>query len=182
MNKNYKEILNTYHFTFTGDSDIRGAAGVRTDYNFQIPSLPSLPNGESKTAIMCIKSLYIGQQDQADNISISSFILQIGGLSIRPTLHLAAANMSVNRFMMPNNTPHTVTPAGAFAGISNVSGGELNTPIDIICGNPSGNQFTLRVLDEDGDPIAANAGALANLTFNFSFSIYLIDPDDDQNF
>ena len=178
----YKKILNTYHFTFTGANDVRGDEGVRTEYIFQIPSLPPLPNGESKTAIMCIKSMYIGQQDQVDNISVSSFILQIGGLSVRPTLHTAGENMAVNRFLIPNLTPHSVNPAGAFASISNVSGGELNMPLEVICGNPSGNQFTLKIFDEDENPIAANAGALNNLTFNFNFSVYLIDPDDDQNF
>ena len=94
----------------------------------------------------------------------------------------AGINMAVNRFLMPNLTPHSVTPAGAFAAISNVSGGELNMPIEVVCGNPSGNQFTLQLFDEDENVLAANAGALNNLTFNFSFSIYLIDPDDDQNF
>ena len=55
-------------------------------------------------------------------------------------------------------------------------------PLEVICGNPSGNQFTLKIFDEDENAIAANAGNLNNLTFNFNFSIYLIDPDDDQNF
>ena len=85
----FKKIMNTHHFTFTNANDTRGDAGVRTAFTFNIPALPPLPNGESKTGILTIKSFYIGQQDQADNISISSFLIQIGGLSIRPNLHTA---------------------------------------------------------------------------------------------
>ena len=180
----YKRIQNTHHFTFTGASDIRGDAGVRTDFNFQIPPLPPLPNGESKTGILTIKSFFIGEQTQIDNVEIANFFLQIGGLSIRPTLHTATAGglLAINRISIPNSTPHTKNPAGAFASISTISGAELNTPIEVVCGNPSGNQFTLKILDEDGDPIVRNAGNLNNLLMSFSFSIYLIDPDDDQNF
>ena len=180
----YKRILNTHNFTYTGSSDVRGDAGVRTNFNFQIPAIPALPNGESKTAILTIKSFFIGEQTQADNVVISDFFLQIGGLSIRPTLHTAISGglLAINRISIPNSTPHTLNPAGAFASISTLSGSELNTPIEVICGNPSGNQFTLNIVDEDGDPIVANAGNLANLLMSFSFSIELIDPDDDQNF
>lgn len=176
----YKRILNTYNFTFTQDGDVRGAAGVRQTFNFKMPILPPLPNNESKTGIMRIKSFFIGQQDNVDNVSVSNFQISINGLSIRPTLY--QDEEVSNRITIPNYTPHYVNPAGAFDSISNVSGGELSTPYEVICGNPSAQQFSLTIRDEDGDLIAANAGNLNNMTMTFTFEIELIDPDDDQNF
>lgn len=176
----YKRILNTYNFTFTNAGDVRGDAGVRETFNFKMPILPPLPNNESKTGILRIKSFYIGQQDNVDNVSVSNYQISINGLSIRPTLY--QDEEISNRFIIPNQTPHYVTPGGPFDSISNVSGGELANPYEVVCGNPSAQQFTLTIRDEDGDLIAANAGALANMTMAFTFEIELIDPDDDQNF
>lgn len=180
MSQVYKSILNKHYFIFTNEGDNRGDDGVRITSEFSIPALAPLPNGESKTGILRVHQFYIGLQTHANNVAVSNFILQIGGLSIRPTLHHNVGTS--NRISIPNGTPHQLNAAGAFANIASVSGSELANPYEVICGNPSGNQFSLKIMDEDGEDIAANAGNLDAMTMSFVFSIELIDPDDDQNF
>ena len=192
MGKGYKCVQNTYHFNFSHMNDIRGDDGVRTEFQFQIPALPTLPNGESKTGVFSLLSCSIGQQSNAVNISGNDGIyIGIEGLGLRPQFFGGGYNIAdprlvaTNRFWIPNSRGDVITTNGAWVvqtlGICVGTGSELNTPYQLICSNPSGNQLRVKVFGEDGAPIAATNGDLANLIFNLVFSIELIDPAEDQN-
>jgi len=205
MGKGYKCIQNTYNFHFSSSDDVRGDAGVRQTFIFNIPQLPTLDRNESKTGIFRLKSALVGQQDNVDNIANNDCIfIQIDGLSIRPQ-NINNAIVS-NRFMIPNKSADyvSVVPnhninglAAGGAGLqggnqqevahqipvfSTRTGGELNTPYECICGNPTGNsQIRVSLFTQGNAPIVAQAGALANLDFHLVFDIELIKPEEDQN-
>tara|TARA_R110000787_G_scaffold34246_2_gene88907 strand:+ start:4576 stop:5277 length:702 start_codon:yes stop_codon:yes gene_type:complete len=233
MSSEYKRIQNTYYFNLT--SAPIAAGGLTQEINFQIPSLPSFPNGESKTGIFRLLSATVGNQHPLNNIANNSgFYLDFSGLSLRPQCFGGDQGISfqaVNRFWIPNKFTDTVTTHGArtitsdayqipavitddgggagvnstqraynvpavvstftaetvangFAGLefNTQTGCELSNPYEVICGNPSGNTGGIRLFDEHGAVLAATVGNINQLIMNTTFSIELIDPDDDQNF
>jgi len=182
---NYDCIRNTYHFHFSQAQDIRGGAGLRDQFIFNIPQLPLFDRNESKTAIFTLRSMSIGGQTDAINIPLNDVLfVQIDGLSIRPQCVVGGFN--VNRFMIPNKFPDgniDIEGGGDDTTMKFKSGGELNNPYHAICGNPTGNtQIRVSVFDEINDPITENAiGNMGALTFNLVFSVELITPQQDQN-
>ena len=243
MPSDYKRIQNTYYFNLT--SATIAAGGLTQEINFQLPALPTFPNGESKTGIFRLLSATIGNQHPLNNIvDNSGFYIDFSGLSLRPQCFggdQGIAFQAVNRFWIPNKFTDTVithgartittdayniptyeipavitddgggdgvdstrraynvpqipipavvstftaeTVANGFAGLefNTQTGGELSNPYEIICGNPSGNTGGIRLFDEHGVALAATVGNINQLIMNTTFTIELIDPDDDQNF
>ena len=243
MSSEYKRIQNTYYFNLT--SATIGNGGLTQSIDFQLPALPTFPNGESKTGIFRLLSATIGNQHPLNNIvDNSGFYIDFTGLSLRPQCFGGDAGIefkAVNRFWIPNKFTDTVithgartittdayniptyeipavitddgggagvdstrraynvpqipipavvstftaeTVANGFAGLefNTQTGGELSNPYEIICGNPSGNTGGIRLFDEHGVALAATVGNINQLIMNTTFSIELIDPDDDQNF
>ena len=78
-------------------------------------------------------------------------------------------------------TAKTVANGFAGLGFNTQTGGELSNPYEVICGNPSGNTGGIRLFDEHGAALEASIGNISQLMMNTTFSIELIDPDDDQN-
>ena len=243
MPSDYKRIQNTYYFNLTSTTIALG--GLTQEINFQMPALPTFPNGESKTGIFRLLSATVGNQTDTNNIAKNSgCYIDFSGLSLRPQCFggdLGISFQAVNRFWIPNqhsdiittegartittptynlptwNMPEVVTvEAGArgngtatapvhaipviaipevvaimtaktvangFAGLgfNTQTGGELSNPYELICGNPSGNTGGIRLFDEHGVALAASIGDIDQLMMNTTFSIELIDPDDDQN-
>lgn len=205
MGKGYKCIRNTYNFHFSSADDIRGDAGVRDTFIFNIPQLPTLDRNESKTGIFCLKSVLIGKQDSVNNIANNDCIfIQIDGLSIRPQ-NITNGIIS-SRFMIPNQTPDSVqnilefdingraaggdavaggnqrVPAHLVPTFNTKTGGELYNPYKCICGNPTGNsQIRVSLFEQDNTPLTAQAGNLDQLDFHLTFDIELITPEEDQN-
>tara|TARA_R110000822_G_scaffold15855_3_gene54340 strand:+ start:841 stop:1422 length:582 start_codon:yes stop_codon:yes gene_type:complete len=192
MGKGYKCVQNTYHFNFNTHNDVRGSDGVRTEFMFQMPTLPTLPYGESKTAIFTLQSASIGQQDNANNIAGNDGLyVGIEGLGLRPQYFGGGYNavdtqlLSTNRFWIPNTRGDVINTNDAFVvqtlSLAIGTGSELNTPYQLICSNPSAQQFRVKLFNEAGAVIVATAGNLNALTFNLCFSIELIPPEIDQN-
>lgn len=205
MGKGYKCIQNTYNFHFSSADDVRGDAGVRDTFIFNIPQLPTLDRNESKTGIFCLKSVLIGKQDSVNNIANNDCIfIQIDGLSIRPQ-NITNGIIS-SRFMIPNQTPDSVQnvlqhninglaaggdgaqggnqqiPAHLIPTFNTKTGGELYNPYKCICGNPTGNsQIRVSLFEQDNTPLTAQAGNLDQLDFHLTFDIELITPEEDQN-
>ena len=189
---NYNCIQNTYHFNFNSHNDIRGSAGVRTEFLFQMPTLPTLPRGESKTAIFTLQSCSIGNQSQAASVAGNDGIyIGIEGLGLRPQYFgggYGAADselLATNRFWIPNTRGDTISTqpdlTPVYINLAVGTGGELNTPYQLICSNPSAQQLRVRLFGETGVAIVATVGNLNALTFNLCFSIELIPPEIDQN-
>ena len=240
MPSDYKRIQNTYYFNLT--SATVAAGGLTQEINFLMPTLPTFPNGESKTGIFRLLSATIGNQTDTNNIAENSgFFIDFSGLSLRPQCFGGDQGISfqaVNRFWIPNQHSDIITTEGArtitiptyeipivvstktgmrpsddavvadgaitqpaydipqvvatmtaktvangFAGLgfNTQTGGELSNPYEVICGNPSGNTGGIRLFNEHGAVLAASLGDINQLIMNTTFSIELIDPDDDQN-
>jgi len=243
MPSDYKRIQNTYYFNLT--SATIGDGGLTQEINYQMPALPTFPNGESKTGIFRLLSATIGNQTDTNNIAENSgFYIDFSGLSLRPQCFGGDQGISfqaVNRFWIPNQHSDIITTEGArtitqpafnmplyempevvsveagargagtstraafnvplitvpqvvsvmtaksvangFAGLgfNTQTGGELSNPYELICGNPSGNTGGIRLFNEHGAVLAASLGDLNQLIINTTFTIELIDPDDDQN-
>ena len=60
-------IRNTYHITLSEKSDVRGDAGLRDEFRFKMPNLPTFDRNLSKTGIFRLKSCFIGGQTNAHN-------------------------------------------------------------------------------------------------------------------
>ena len=128
---------------------------------------------ENKSAIFRLKAVLIGLQDPVDNIANNDCIfVQIDGLSIRPQ-NITNGIVS-NRFFIPNKSADYVNAVplhninGLAAGGDGLqggnqqvqahqipvfdtrTGGELNTPYECICGNPTGNsQIRVSLFSQD---------------------------------
>lgn len=150
--KGFNCIQNTYYFNITEANNLQGDNGVVPEMNFAIPSLPTFPRGESKTAIFRLLSATIGNQTNTDNIANNSGIfVEVSGLSLRPQMFSGTDLKSTNRFWIPNQHSDKLTlcsdrrvPTYDIAGLAangdGVAGGNQRVPQHDI--TPLGNDIT----------------------------------------
>ena len=188
----YERIRNTYYYSVTSDEgegqdDIFG-------FEFQFPPFPFPEHNESQRAIFTLLGMAVGDQSLGQQLGATSFLsLEVAGVGLKgqnynSTNPLPAggghALRNTNRFMVPNimeglDIVGVTTVRGAGGAVSDtasvpvqrMSGNlDLNTPLSVLCGNPSGTTAMFKVFGDDGALIGANG----NLNTIVRFSIELI--------
>lgn len=186
-------IKNTYYYTITSD-DGEGRDDIG-DFDIQIPPFPQQEHNSATKCIFTLQGLAIGDQVLGQNIGATAYLsVEINGLGLQAnnynsTNGVVAGGLpelrQTNRFLIPNIYEEFDSVSTAPAGAPNVGeifnnvptqrltgNFDLTNPYVLICSNPVGKQINIKVFEDDGTPLGANA----NLNTIIRFKIELI-PD-----
>ena len=170
LEEKYSRVSNTYYYSIQcneGDDDFDDIGSFR----ITIPPFPFRENQASQVGIFTLESFYITGQTEADYVGqatgglpadsdydVSGFYVEINGIGLRPQLYTTNLNARLrsNKMFPVINEYGSRRKAGDESHISSrvTSGGYCNK--EVICSNPSGSVFHVKVYSMDsGDKLTS---------------------------
>jgi hypothetical protein len=170
LEEKYSRVANTYSYSVQasqGDDDFDDVGSFR----ITIPPFPYRENQASQVGIFTLESFYITGQTEADYVGqatgglpadsdydVSGFYVEINGIGLRPQLYTTNLNARLrsNKMFPVINEYGSRRKAGDESHISSrvTSGGYCNK--EVICSNPSGSVFHVKVYSMDsGDKLTS---------------------------
>ena len=168
-------IRNTYYYTLTSDDgETQDDIG---DFDFTIPPFPQQEHNSASRAIFTLQGFAVGDQVLGQNVGATAFLsVEIGGLGLSANNYNSTNDVvqagalpqlrQSNRFLIPNQLEEydSVTTNNVNAQVDTtvptqrLTGSfDLSNPYVLICSNPVGKHIKIKVFEDDGTPLGANA-------------------------
>lgn len=172
----YESLRNTYYYAVESDQGEANNDEIG-DFEILIPTFPFPEHQAGQVAIFTLTDFFITGMTSAARVStaangatglfdISGFFVEINGLSLRPQNYntfKSSAVRGTKSFMVINRYAKDNT--GLTGGESCLAGQE-DINHSVICGNPAGEQFRIKVFSLDtGDQLADQATLKAVIKF-----------------
>jgi len=187
----YESLRNTYYYAVESDQGI-GDNDELGQFELLIPPFPFPEHQRGQSAIFTLTDFFITGMTATARVSsgaaggatatkqdISGFFVEINGLSLRPQNHntfLSTNIRATKSFMVLNR--YAKNNDGINGGQSCLAGQE-DIEESVICGNPSGEQFRIKVYSLDTGDLITDQSTLKSV---IKFKIELLPADISNGF